>query len=74
MPGGISFFVDSDDALESDFVETLLKAAKLYSVDICICGYKKNGKNCLIDEYGKTELISDRSMLEKLLLLKDALA
>lgn len=63
-------FIDSDDALESDFVETLLKAAELHRADICICGYKKNGKNCLIDEYGKTELITDRSMLGKALIVE----
>lgn len=68
--GGYIIFVDSDDALESDFVETLLKAAELHRVDICICGYKKNGKNCLIDEYGTTELITDRSMLGKALIVE----
>ncbi len=68
--GGYIVFVDSDDALESDFVETLLKAAELHSADICICGYKKNGKNCLIDEYGKTELITDRRVLGKALIVE----
>lgn len=63
-------FIDSDDSLEFDFVETLLKVAEFHSADICICGYKKDGKNCLIDEYGKTELITDRSMLGKALIVE----
>ena len=65
-------FVDSDDSVSETYLETLLVNLEKYDADIAICGYKKNGQNCLSDskyqmklfekpEIGKA-LIKDRSL------------
>lgn len=68
--GAYIFFVDSDDAIQPNMVEVLVKNAEWNHADVCVCGYKKNGQDCLIDNLGETELIADRSALGKALILQ----
>ena len=62
-------FVDSDDWIEEDFCEVLLKKIKDYDADIALCGYKRVTENSceIINTSGKDEVINRQKYIEKTL-------
>ena len=60
-------FVDSDDWIEEDFCEVLLKKIKDYDADIALCGYKRVTENSceIIKTSGNDEVINRQKYIEK---------
>ena len=62
-------FVDSDDWIEENFCEVLLKKTKDYDADIALCGYKRATANSyeIINTSGRDEVINRQKYIEKTL-------
>ena len=60
-------FVDSDDWIETDMYETLLKTAKEYGADAVECGYRKVYKKSSEIDFFQTGIIPESKALDALL-------
>lgn len=73
--GDLIAFVDSDDWVEADYIQSLCNNMKKYNSDISICGfYRVSGENKikrLCKEEGQEIVFEGREALKKLLLDKD---
>ena len=55
-------FVDADDALNKDYINKLYKKCTQYDADIAICGYIKNGKECLVNRKKSDEILDFKEL------------
>lgn len=62
-------FIDSDDLLEKDMIELLVKGLEKYNADISICGYKINYNNEYYSYYGTKKIFeyNQKQLIEEFL-------
>jgi len=64
--GSLVAFVDSDDAISNDYIESLFDALNNYSVDISVCGYNKQNDICFCSGDSEVEVFENSQIPEQI--------